>query len=78
MNGDDFGEIRNLFRDGRDLGIQVPEGITQLGTKLKDGIEHSEFYMDEASLAGIMIRLCDLQLDDFSDWDELETETEVW
>jgi hypothetical protein len=34
--------------------------------------------LHEASLAGIMTRLCDLQLDDFSDWDELEIETEVW
>ena len=78
MNGDDFGEIRNLFRDGSDLGIQVPEGTTQLGTKLDDGLEHSEFYIDEAFLAEIMTRQCDLQVDDFSDWDELETETEVW
>ena len=78
MNGDDFGQIRNLFRDGKDLGIHVPEGSTQLGMRLDDGIEHTEFYMDEASLARILTLLCDLQVDDFSDFDSLETETEIW
>ena len=78
MDGDDFGQIRNVFRDGKDLGILVPEGETTVGARLDDGLDHTEFYMDEDSLAKIMIPLCNLQIDDFSDWDELETETEVW
>lgn len=78
MNGDDFGEIRNVFRDGKDLGIMVPEGETVLGSKLDDGLEHYEFYLDEAGLADMMIRLCDLEIDEFSDWDDLETESEDW
>ncbi len=78
MDGDDFGQIRNVFRDGKDLGILVPEGETAVGARLDDGLDHTEFYMDEDSLAKIMIPLCNLQIDDFSDWDELETETEVW
>ena len=78
MDGDDFGQIRNVFREGADLGLHIPEGNSTLGTKLDDGLEHTEFYVDEASLAEIMTKLCDLQIDEFSDWDDLETETEVW
>ena len=78
MNGDDFGQIRNVFRDGVSLGINEPDGETTVGTKLDDGLEHTEFYMDEASLAKIMIKLCNLKIDEFTDWDDLETETEVW
>ena len=78
MDGDDFGQIRNVVRDGTDLGILIPEGKSTLGTHLDDGLEHTEFYMNKASLAEIMIRLCDLQLDGFTDWNDLETETEVW
>jgi len=78
MNGDDFGELRAVFRDGTGYGIQSPEGESMLGTKLDDGLEHTEFYVDEASLAEILIQMCDLEIDEFSDWDELETETEVW
>ena len=78
MNGDDFGQIRNVFQGGTDLGLHIPEGDTTLGAHLDDGLMHTEFYMDEASLAEIMISLCDLTLDEFSDWDDLETETEVW
>ena len=63
---------------GTDLGLHIPEGDTTLGAHLDDGLMHTEFYMDEASLAEIMISLCDLTLDEFSDWDDLETETEVW
>ena len=78
MNGEDYARIRDLFRNGKSLGIQSPEGETMLGTKLEDGLEHTEFYMDSASLAKIMIRQCNLEMDEFSDWDELETETEIW
>ncbi|MBP3873325.1 MAG: LCP family protein, partial [Lachnospiraceae bacterium] len=78
MNGDDFGQIRNVFRDGVSLGINEPDGETTVGTKLDDGLEHTEFYMDVASLAKIMIKLCNLKIDEFTDWDDLETETEVW
>lgn len=78
MDGDDFGQIRNVIQEGTDLGIHIPEGETTLGTKLDDGLEHTEFYMNEASLADIMVPLCNLQIDDFSEWDDLETETEVW
>ena len=78
MDGDDFGQIRDSFRDGKDLGIHVPNGESTIGTKLDDGFEHTEFYMDEASLADILTQLCDLELDDFSEWDDLETETEDW
>ena len=78
MNGEDYALIRDLFRTGKSLGIQSPKGETMLGTKLEDGLEHTEFYMDSASLAKIMISLCNLEMDEFSDWDELETETEIW
>ncbi len=78
MNGDDFGQIREILRDGEDLGIMVPEGESVLGTKLDDGLEHYEFYIDEENLADLMIRLCNLEIDEFSDWDDLETETEDW
>lgn len=78
MDGDDFGQIRNVVRGGTDLGILIPEGKSTLGTHLDDGLEHTEFYMNKASLAEIMVRLCDLQLDGFTDWNDLETETEVW
>lgn len=78
MDGDDFGQIRNTLRDGRDLGLHVPKGDTALGARLDDGLEHTEFYMDEADLADIMIPLCNLGIDEFSDWDDLETETESW
>lgn len=78
MNGDDFGQIRNIFRDGVSLGIKEPDGEATVGTKLDDGLEHTEFYIDEASLARIMTQLCDLKIDEFTDWDDLETETEVW
>ena len=78
MDGDDFGQIRNVLRDGKDLGLHIPEGESMLGTKLDDGLEHTEFYVDEASLANIMVPLCNLQVDDFSEWDDLETETEIW
>jgi hypothetical protein len=37
-----------------------------------------EFLMDEASLADIMIEMCNLEVDEFTDWDDLETETELW
>ena len=78
MDGDDFGQIRNTFRDGTDLGLHIPDGETALGARLDDGLEHTEFYMNEASLAEIMVSLCDLELDEFTDWDDLETETEIW
>ena len=78
MDGDDFGQIRNVIREGTDLGLHVPEGETLLGTRLDDGLEHTEFYIDEASLADIMTLLCNLQIDEFSEWDDLETETEIW
>ncbi len=78
MNGDDFGEFRDIFQDGKDLGIMVPKGESTIGTKLDDGLEHYEFYIDEADLAEIMVKLCDLQIDEFSDWDDLETESEEW
>lgn len=78
MNGDDFGQIRNSFQDGTDLGIHVPEGVFTVGAKLDDGLEHTEFYVDEASLAEVMTQLCNLQMDEFSDWSDLEAETEIW
>ena len=78
MNGEDFAEFRDIFREGESLGIQSPEGESMLGTKLDDGLEHTEFYMNEETLADIMIRMCDLEIDGFTDWDDLETETEVW
>ncbi len=78
MNGDDFGEIRDAIKAGEDLGIQVPEGESVIGAKLDDGLEHAEFYVDEADLAEIMTKLCDLQIDEFSEWDDLETESEDW
>lgn len=78
MDGDDFGQIRNAFRDGTDLGLQVPDGKSTLGMKLDDGLEHTEFYIDQSSLADIMVQLCNLELDEFSDWNDLETETEIW
>ena len=78
MNGDDFGQIRDIFREGKDLGIQIPTGTTSVGMRLDDGLEHTEFYVDESSLAEIMIQLCNLKIDEFSDWNDLETETEIW
>ena len=78
MNGEDFGQIRNAFREGESLGIQVPEGESMVGTKLEDGLEHTEFYLDEASLADILIQMCNLSIDEFDDWDDLETESEIW
>ncbi len=76
MNGDDFGEIRDVLKTGEDLGIFVPDGYSELGIRLDDGLEHTEFFINEEDLANIMIKLCNLQIDEFSDWDELETETE--
>ena len=78
MNGEDFAQFRDIFREGESLGILSPEGESMDGTKLDDGLIHTEFYMNEVSMADIMIRLCDLEIDEFDDWDELETETEVW
>ena len=78
MNGEDFGELRDIFREGESLGIQSPEGESLIGTKLDDGLEHYEFYLDDASMADIMIKLCDLEIDEFDDWNDLETETEIW
>ena len=78
MNGEDFGELRDIFREGESLGIQSPDGESLIGTKLDDGLEHYEFYMDDASMAEIMIKLCDLEIDEFDDWNDLETETEIW
>ena len=78
MNGEDFAEFRDAFREGESLGIQSPEGESVLGRKLDDGLDHMEFYMDEASMADILIEMCGLEIDDLGDWDYLETETEVW
>ena len=78
MNGEDFAQFRDLFRSGESCGIYVPEGESMLGTKLDDGLEHTEFYLDEESLEDIMVTLCGLEIDEFSDWDDLETETEFW
>lgn len=78
MNGDDFGQIRSAFREGESLGIQMPEGESMVGMRLEDGLEHTEFYLDEASLADILIRMCNLSIDEFNDWDDLETESEEW
>ena len=78
MDGDDFGQIRNVMRDGEDLGLHVPKGESTLGTKLDDGQEHTEFYVDEGNLAEILVLLGNLAVDDFSEWDDLETETEFW
>ena len=78
MNGDDFNEFREIFREGVSLGIQSPDGESLIGTKLDDGLEHYEFYMDDASMADIMIKLCDLEIDEFDDWHDIETETENW
>lgn len=78
MNGEDFAEFRDAFREGDSLGIQSPEGESVLGRKLDDGLDHMEFYMDEASMADILIEMCGLEIDDLGDWDYLETETEVW
>ena len=78
MNGEDFGQIRSAFREGESLGIQMPEGENMVGMRLEDGLEHTEFYLDEASLADILIRMCNLSIDEFNDWDDLETESEEW
>ena len=78
MNGEDFAEFRELFRAGESLGIQVPEGETMFGRKLEDGLDHTEFYMDEESLADILTDMCRLKLEEFDDWKDLETETEIW
>lgn len=78
MNGEDFAEFRDAFREGESLGIQIPDGESVLGRRLEDGLEHMEFLMDEASLADIMIEMCNLEVDEFTDWDDLETETELW
>lgn len=78
MNGDDFGQIRSAFREGESLGIQMPEGESMVGMRLEDGLEHTEFYLDEASLADILIQMCNLSIDEFNDWDDLETESEDW
>ncbi len=78
MNGEDYAEFRDAFREGRSLGIQIPDGESVIGRRLEDGLEHMEFFIDEASLAEIMVEMCNLEVDKFTDWDDLETETELW
>ena len=56
----------------------MPEGESMVGMRLEDGLEHTEFYLDEASLADILIQMCNLSIDEFNDWDDLETESEDW
>lgn len=78
MDGNDFGEIRNVIQKGESLGIFFPKGESMLGDTLKDGLEHTEFYVDGQSVADIMQKLCRLELMEFDDWGMPDTEAENW
>ncbi|MBQ9015767.1 MAG: LCP family protein [Firmicutes bacterium] len=55
--------ITNQIYKGEDLGILTIDGETKIGTTLKDGQEHEEFYADEASIAEAMVKLCGIDED---------------
>lgn len=56
------------------LGLLSPEGKTGVGQALDDGIDHTEFYMDETSLTEIVKQLYPLELvpEDEEDYEEDE------
>jgi len=80
MNGEDFAKFRDSFRDGESFGIVSPAGSTAVGSGLQDGLEHTEFYMDDKSAADILIKFCGLEIDEFKSGEDLqiETESEAW
>ncbi len=53
-------KIASQMQSYTDLGTFTPEGETALGQRLGDGLDHTEFYMDEASLEECMKELLPL------------------
>ena len=50
--------IVNQMYKGEDLGILDLDGKTKIGTTLKDGKKHEEFYPKTSSIADCMVKLC--------------------
>lgn len=50
--------ITNQIYKDDSWGTQKLDGETRLGHKLKDGLEHEEFYPTESSIASVMCLLC--------------------
>ena len=61
LNGNAFSRIAEMFLNGSDKGILIPEGENRLGTALEDGEVHEQFYIDPSSLSRIMVNLYSLK-----------------
>lgn len=55
--------MANEMYKGEDLGIFTIDGETKVGKTLEDGLEHEEFYADEASIADALVKLCGIDED---------------
>ena len=55
--------MANQMYKGKDLGILTIDGETKVGTTLDDGLEHEEFYADEASIGDAIVKLCGVSED---------------
>ena len=55
--------MANEMYKGKDLGIMTIDGETKTGKTLDDGLEHEEFYADEASIAEALVKLCGIDED---------------
>ena len=61
MSGAAFSRIAEAMRSYEDIGIHALEGTAKIGTVLKDGEEHEEFYPTMESLRDVMTELFSLQ-----------------
>lgn len=74
VKGKDLTKQYQQIASYTNLGILTMEGTTEIGSSLGDGIEHMEFYMDEASKQETMeglfhLELTDYDVDDYIDWE---------
>lgn len=76
LNGKHISKLGNDLYQYKNIGIFEFEGKESLGQALGDGLDHAEFYVDEASMTSIMEQLYHLQpvIDDEDEYDEEDEE----
>ncbi len=62
VSGNTMSRVINRLVKYESLGIHELEGETTIGQALDDGIDHTEYYVDESSILNVMTELYDLKL----------------
>ena len=78
LNGKTISKLGNDAYKYQNLGIFEFAGEEKLGVSLSDGLEHAEFYIDEASLVEVMTKLYHLEEIEENDKEEYAEDDEEY